>query len=369
MKIGLLITSIGNFGQKGFYNSQEIGLSKSLDTLCDEVKIYKLVLNKGATKTEKIEKCKNSSIKIIPSKNFGINGLLDISILDKSLDVLIYFSDTQLSVPKVYKWCKKNNVKFYPYIGVTESHSNNKIKKFIIDTLFKRNLNVYKKCHCFVKTPKVENDLKQLGVEKVTVTPVGLDLSIVKQNYQEFDKIELKQKYGYKDMDKIILFIGRLIDEKQPIKLINIFNNVSKKDDNYKLLIVGNGPLESDVKNAIEKHNLQDKVQIINKIPNSDIWQLYRLAECFVNLNQQEIFGMAILEAMYYGCKVVAWEAPGPSYIIKNGVDGVLCSTDDEIINGILNISIDSNTIHNKIVNQFTWQSTADKMFEQIKNI
>ena len=91
------------------------------------------------------------------------------------------------------------------------------------------------------------------------------------------------------------------------------------------------------------------------------------MAECFVNLNQQEIFGMAILEAMYYGCKVVAWEAPGPSYIIENGVDGVLCSTDDEIINGILNISIDSNTMHNKIVSQFTWQSTADKMFEVIK--
>ena len=33
MRIGLLITSIGNFGQKGFYNAQEIGLAKELDRL------------------------------------------------------------------------------------------------------------------------------------------------------------------------------------------------------------------------------------------------------------------------------------------------------------------------------------------------
>lgn len=43
MRIGLLITSIGNFGQKGFYNAQEIGLAKELDKLFDEVIVYKAV--------------------------------------------------------------------------------------------------------------------------------------------------------------------------------------------------------------------------------------------------------------------------------------------------------------------------------------
>ena len=43
MKIGLLITSIGSFGKKGYYNAQEIGLAKALDSLVDEVRVYKLV--------------------------------------------------------------------------------------------------------------------------------------------------------------------------------------------------------------------------------------------------------------------------------------------------------------------------------------
>ena len=54
MRIGLLITSIGNFGQSAFYNAQEIGLDKALDKTVDEVKIYKLVSMKQKKRVEKL---------------------------------------------------------------------------------------------------------------------------------------------------------------------------------------------------------------------------------------------------------------------------------------------------------------------------
>ncbi len=115
--------------------------------------------------------------------------------------------------------------------------------------------------------------------------------------------------------------IGRMIDEKQPVRMIDILAKIREKDTSYKLLMVGTGELKTAVEDRIEKFNLQDIVQVVERIPNSDIWELYRLAGAFVNLNQQEIFGMAILEAMYYGCKVVAWKAPGPNLIIKKTED------------------------------------------------
>lgn len=61
--------------------------------------------------------------------------------------------------------------------------------------------------------------------------------------------------------------------------------------------------LKTAVEARIEKLDLQDVVQLVENIPNSDIWELYRLADAFLNLNLQEIFGMAILKAMHYGCK------------------------------------------------------------------
>ncbi len=362
MRVGLLITSIGNFGQKGFYNAQEIGLAKELDKLVDKVVIYKLIAEDQKYVEEKVSGCDNTVLKMIPSKSYGINGWIDLNVLDTTLDVIIFFSDTQICVPRVFKWSQKHDVKIFPYIGVLESHSTSKVKKVVMDFLFKRNLAVYKKCHCFVKTPTVERELYSRGVSDITVTPVGLDLSLLHQNYEEADRNELKLKFGFKPEDKVILFIGRLIEEKQPLRLIDIFLQLYRQDSDYKLLMVGNGPMKDIVDEKIKNANLSDAVSHIDRIPNSDIWELYILADCFVNLNQQEIFGMAILEAMYYGCKVVAWYAPGPDFIIEDGVSGYLVDSDEGVIEKCCTQVDVSENAHDRIMQKFTWNSTAVAM-------
>lgn len=359
MKIGLLVTSISNFGQKGFYNAQDIGLAKALDNLFDEVKVYKLVSADQKMRTEKINGCKNTTILCIPAKNFGINGIMDTSILDKSLDILIYFSDTQFSVPKVYKWAKKNKVQLFPYIGVVESHSTNKVKKLFVNWMFNRNLKVYRNSHCLVKTPTVEKQLYSLGVKQITVTPVGLDLSLMHEGFDLVNKKQLKEKYKFKESDRVLLFIGRLIDEKQPLRMIDLFKKLKEKDENYKLLLVGDGPLKNEVNERIIRNGLSEDIIQIEKIPNKDIWELYRLAECFVNLNKQEIFGMAILEAMYYGCKVVAWKAPGPELIIEDGVSGYLIDNDEMFIRKVKLANSTEKAARERVISTFTWNTMA----------
>ena len=94
---------------------------------------------------------------------------------------------------------------------------------------------------------------------------------------------------------------------KQPIKMIQIYADIAKKDARYKLLMVGMGELKDEIIQCIDELGVSRGIRLIDRISNCDIWELYRFADAFVNLNQQEIFGMAILEAMYYGCKVVAW--------------------------------------------------------------
>ncbi|XRG77811.1 glycosyltransferase [Rossellomorea sp. GAMAL-10_SWC] len=368
MKVGLLITSIGNFGQKGFYNSQEIGLAKELDKIFDEVIIYKLITKDKKFISDKVVGCNHTTINFIPSKHSGINGFLDFNTLDNTIDALVYFSDTQLMVPKVYKWCKKNGITLIPYIGVVESHSESKIRKVIINALFKRNVSVYKKCTCMVKNPQVHKVLKEQKVKNCRIGPVGLDLSIMKTKYAGKSVAKLKVKWGFESSDKVLLFIGRLVHEKQPLKLLEIFEQIYKKDITFKLLIIGTGYLKHEIKRAVLEKNLSDSVKIIEKVPNTEIWELYRISNAFINLNKQEIFGMAILEAMYYECKVVAWEAPGPNYIIENGISGILCKSDKDLVKGVLthyeNIG---RAAHNRVIDEFTWAKTA-KVIEGIIN-
>lgn len=362
MRIGILVLSIGSFGTAGFYNLQETGLAKALDSLGNETVVYKLVPASEERRKQPIEGTRYSMIHFLPSKQIGTNGVPNLKLLDRDLDLMICFSDTQYAVPAVFRWAQKNGIPMLPYIGVLESHSTKLWIKRLINLLFQRNLTVYRKCRCLVKTPTVGEQLARKGVADISVIPVGLDLSMLKTDSHQCNIQMLKQKYGYSGEDKVLLFVGRFIEEKQPERMIEIFFEVRKQAPSCKLLMVGTGELKTTVDAKIHELGLNDAVQKIERIPNSDIWELYRLADAFVNLNQQEIFGMAILEAMYYGCKVVAWEAPGPSYIIENGVSGWLVRSNAEAVEKILDAADLSEASERRILTSFTWQSSAEKI-------
>lgn len=362
MKLGILITSIGNFGQKGFYNAQEIGLAKELDKLVEKVVVYKAVplSEKGGVSIIG----DNAELHLVPVKSRGINGLWDCNVMDSSLDALLYFSDTQLAVPSVYKWCKKNGIRMYPYIGVIQSHSTSMLKRCLIDLLFRRNVQVYRKCCCFVKTSAVKSALALYGVNQCFEAPVGLDVSLLNENWAYSSIRELKMKYGYEESDRVLLFVGRMTSEKEPFLMLELFRKAYTIENSFRLMMVGQGELLDAVKQSAA--DCGGLVKFIDKIPNKDIWELYRIADSFVNLNKQEIFGMAILEAMYYGCKVVAWEAPGPDSIIEDNISGYLVKDANAALERIVNGQIVAEDAYKRIAENFTWEKVAHNIVERI---
>ncbi len=366
MRIGMLVPSIGNFGKKGFYNTQEIGLAKAMGAVCEKIIVYRAVPENEAECVEKIEGCPNAEYHLISTMKIGSNGMVKTDKLDTSLDALIFFSDTQLCVPKIYEWAKKNNILVFPYIGVLESHSTNKFAKFINNVISKRNIKYYQKSTCFTKTPAVKDALVKSGVPNVIVAPVGVDEDCLKTDYQNKSD-SLRKKWGYHREEKVLLFIGRFTEEKHPEKMISIFQMLWNCNSNYRLVMVGTGELKKSIQDQVERSTYAKAVKFIEKIPNNDIWELYCMADVFVNLNSQEIFGMAILEAMYYGIKVVAVHAPGPDFIIEHGVSGYLANSQQEIIEMIENDSSLSVAAHNRILDKFTWKTTAETMVLSMK--
>ena len=156
-----------------------------------EVIVYKL-LHIDAEQPEDWIIKNNLCVKYYCVKSLGINGFVPINILDNDIDGLVFFSDTQLAVPKVFKWCRKYNVKFVPYIGVIESHSNNRAVRLLMNILFIRNLNIFKKCDCLVKNEEVLKRLSDKGVRSVQFAPVGIDLDLLNMEYTKTNISDLK---------------------------------------------------------------------------------------------------------------------------------------------------------------------------------
>lgn len=375
MRIGIVNLSVSSQGQKGFYTSQEVGLARALDRYCEKVKVWRLVSNDQKGALEKLEGCRSATVEYVPAKRIGNNGMVDCSLLDRELDVLICFADIQLKVPTAYRWAMKNKIRFLPYIGVLESHSNSRLRQRIMGILARRNLRIYRSCVCLAKTPEIVERLEGKGVSQTVLVPVGLDVPLLKRDYRKYDVTALKSKYGYGETDKVILFVGRMIQEKQPVQMTELFARLAAADGRYRLLIVGSGELKETVIGKIRECGLERKVSMLERIPNSDMWELYRLAEASVNLNRQEIFGRSILEAMYYGCPVVAWRAPGPSFIIEDGVTGWLVDNQEDMLTRVREIigedggrrnSAMAEKAHERIEKEFTWNRAAEKILKEI---
>lgn len=367
MKIGIMVLSVGNFGNKGFYNLQEIGLARTLAKYCEKVSVYKLVVASECQRTEQIDDTANAFITYLPSEVIGTNGIPNMKYVDPEINVLICFSDTQLMVKRVHAWTKKNDVIFFPYIGVVESHSSNIVRSYIKNVLSPINRSVYKKSLCLAKTPEVMYCLKEQGIERIEVCPIGLDLNLVKKDADNFAINELKSKYGYKENEKIVLFIGRMDEEKQPLRMIEIFDELQEIDSDFRLLMVGKGKLRRQIEVEIKRRNIESKVQLVEQIPNKDIWELYRMSYCFVNLNAHEIYGMVLLEAMYYGCTVIAWSAPGPNFIIEDKVTGYLVRSNKEAVMNIINKKDLTANMKKRVIDKFTWESSAKMIVEMVE--
>ena len=116
MHLGILVTIIGGFGKKGFYHSQEIGLGRQLTGMGHRVTIYNCVAKDKPRSCEQLGD--GLEIRYIPVPAIGVHGIMQAKELDAELDGLLLFSDTQLFLPRIYRFCQKHGIAFVPYIGI-----------------------------------------------------------------------------------------------------------------------------------------------------------------------------------------------------------------------------------------------------------
>ena len=132
---------------------------------------------------------------------------------------------------------------------------------------------------------------------KVIVINNGIDVDKFKYN-EEYNK-SLRKELNISPTTKVIGHVGRFVSQKNHTYLIDIFKEIHDKDNNTKLLLLGDGPLLEDIKNKVHSYNLDDSV-IFAGI-HSDIYRYYSVMNIFIFPSLYEGLGLTGVEAQVSG--------------------------------------------------------------------
>lgn len=354
------------------YNVQEVGLAKALvkkGHVCD------IVLYNGKEK-DWVQDYKFSceghefGFKIYWMQGFAIlkNGFMSsVKKIITQYDVVQVHEYDQIMSWKLYtKQIKPTVIYHGPYFDEFAKGYNLKCK--IFDTVFLP-MRKYKDVIAISKSTLATEFLRGKGFRNVTTTGVGLDTD----NFGNKEQGDIFEETG--NTSKQILYVGKLEERRNLYFLVEVFRKLRGKDSEYKFIIIGNGEKEykekflASIKEEIENGSIKYR----EKAEQRELVKYYKNSSFFLLASQYEIFGMVLLEAMYFGVPVISSVNGGSCTLIKNGYNGYVLEefNSDEWARCI------GNSVQNEkkwkemrtnakrtIVESYTWDKLADKFIE-----
>ena len=140
---------------------------------------------------------------------------------------------------------------------------------------------------------------------KVTILPNAIDPELFK--FCESARREIRAKYGITDDDFVIGHVGRFFLEKNHKFIIELFSEYSQLHNRCKLLLVGNGPLQTEIQDFVKQKGLENKVVFAGL--QKDVVSFYCAMDVLLLPSTREAFPMTLVEAQYNGLPCVVSEA------------------------------------------------------------
>lgn len=115
----------------------------------------------------------------------------------------------------------------------------------------------------------------------------------------------LRRRYRLSPDTKIILSTGRIASDKASDVFIRAIIELKKRDDNFFVVMVGEGPLRSNLEEQVMQHNLSHRVEFTGRVPHHQVYDYLAQADIYVSLNLYGNLSNAVLEAMNAGKCIV----------------------------------------------------------------
>lgn len=209
---------------------------------------------------------------------------------------------------------------------------------------------------------------------KVEVIPMGV-------NVDWYDPGDCNDPAPFETDDDrpVILFAGAFRRYKGLPTLIEAIGLLSL---DVRLVLIGDGPANDEVRQVISQRNLEDRVELLGHVSDASLRSAYKHADIFVlpSPSLEESLGLVALEAMAMGLPTVVTGASGVGRVLKEADAGVIVEPDSAsaIAEAVFGLLTNPNEYTRQceagmrlIRNRFAWNEIVESyvtLYEQVVN-
>lgn len=250
----------------------------------------------------------------------------------------------------------------------------------VFDFIFLRQY-IKQKTKFIVKSDLAKKFLEKKGINKknICTTGVGIDIQMLSNKTNQCEEYLYRKMNENKDELKI-LYIGRFEERRNIPFILNVLKEISLKNDRVRLYMVGTGKSEylEKIWNMVDELQIRDKIIWQEKIEQKYLSEIYIMSDVFLLPTEYEIFGMVLLEAMYYQNVVLTTFNGGSSELIDNGKNGIIINDLNAEVwsKKILNIFLDRKNMDRMkqeasktILSNYTWDKLAELFENQYRDM
>jgi glycosyltransferase involved in cell wall biosynthesis len=219
----------------------------------------------------------------------------------------------------------------------------------------------------------VSSDLKNIcikeGIEPKKITPIlnGVDIS----KFSVKDKNQCRLELNISKHDKVLIYIGRLSEEKNILKMINAFKNLALTS-NINLHLIGDGPQRFEIAALIRDLCIDDRVYLHGNQPHEKIATWLGAANWLCLPSIREGCPNVVLEALASGLPVVASNVGAIPDLIddQNGrlFEPHSVSSIEHAITETISQTWDSNIIAQRM-KTYSWDSISEQYIKLYKRV
>lgn len=214
---------------------------------------------------------------------------------------------------------------------------------------------LYKKFYAFINVSSKARDYfkKDFMLPQIpsVVIPNAVDIEAFINTKDTAESLEEMRRNWNIPLDNIVLlFVGRIGEEKRVLKLLDIAINLVNRFDNVTMVFAGNGPSLVHMKKTIKKATLDHRIVFTGFVNWTDVHTYYAMSDIFTTVSLSEMHSMTVLESLFSGLPVVTRSDSSYFDTVLHGENGYLAETDEEVEAFLAELILDGEKEKNLVI-------------------